>query len=64
MKTFLQKEGDDIEIGFNSKYLLEGLKAMDDDDIIFNLNTNVTPCIIESLDGKYTYLILPVRIIS
>ncbi|MGP1441054.1 MAG: DNA polymerase III subunit beta [Anaerovoracaceae bacterium] len=60
----VKKEGDDIEIGFNSKYLLEGLKAMEEDDIIFKLNTNVTPCIIESPDGKYTYLILPVRIIS
>lgn len=37
---------------------------MEEDDIIFKLNTNVTPCIIESPDGKYTYLILPVRIIS
>ena len=60
----IKKEGNDIEIGFNSKYLIEGLKAMNDNDIIFKLNTNITPCIIESTDNKYTYLILPVRIIS
>ncbi len=60
----VQKEGEDLEIGFNSKYLLEGLKAIDDENIIINLNSGVTPCVIEPVSGSYTYLLLPVRIIS
>jgi len=60
----INKEGDDIEIGFNSKYLLDGLKAIKEDNIVMNFNTNVTPCIFRPLEGdNYTYLILPVRII-
>lgn len=61
----VRKEGEDLEIGFNSKYLLDGLKAIREDDIIMQLNTNVSPCIIRPLqEENYTYLILPVRILS
>lgn len=61
----IKKEGEDIEIGFNSKYLLDGLKVMREDDIIMNFNTNVTPCIFKPLEGdNFTYLILPVRIMA
>lgn len=33
--------GDNIEIGFNSKYLIDGLKVMKEDNIVISLNTNV-----------------------
>lgn len=35
--------GNDMEIGFNCKYMLEALKAIPEDDIIFELKTNLTP---------------------
>lgn len=61
----VKKEGADIEIGFNSKYLIDGLKAMKEPDIVMCLNTNVSPCIIRPAgEENYTYLILPVRIMS
>ncbi len=61
----IRRDGEDIEIGFNSKYLLDGLKAIREEDIIIKLNTNVSPCIIQPLqEENYTYLILPVRILS
>ena len=60
----VHKEGDDLEIGFNSKYLLEGLKAIDDENIVIRLNTSINPCVLEPLSGHYTYLLLPVRITS
>ena len=57
--------GDNIEIGFNSKYLIDGLKVMKEDDIVISLNTNVSPCIIRPAGSdSFTYLILPVRIMS
>ena len=61
----VKKNGSDIEIGFNSKYLLDGLKAIRSDDIVLKFNTNVTPCILEPVgDENFTYLLLPVRIMA
>lgn len=61
----VRKTGADIEIGFNSKYFLDGLRAVKSDDIIVKFNTNVTPCIMEPVgEESFTYLILPVRIMA
>lgn len=59
----IQREGDDLEIGFNSKYLLDVLKVVDDDEISMEMNTSVKPCLIKPVEGNnFEYLILPVRI--
>lgn len=59
------KEGDDLEIGFNSKYISDVIKSIDDEDIRIEFNSNVNPCIIRPLEGKsYEYLILPLRLTS
>ena len=61
----LSLEGDYLDIAFNSRYLLEGLKNIDCEEIYIEFTTNVNPCIIKPADGtKYTYLLLPVRISS
>lgn len=61
----MEKTGEDIEIGFNSKYLSEALKAVEDDEIMLELKTSVTPCLIKPIEGNaYEYLVLPVRISS
>ena len=58
-----QKTGDDLEIGFNAKYVLDVLKVIDDDEIIMKFNTGITPCLVHPVEGNsYEYLILPVRI--
>ena len=55
--------GEDLVIGFNSKYLLDVLKAVGDDEIKFELVNSVSSCLVKPVDGnEYTYLILPVRI--
>ena len=55
--------GDNIVIGFNSKYLIDVLKAISDDEIAFEMGTSVSSCLIRPVDGDaYTYLVLPVRI--
>jgi len=62
-QIFIEKEGNNLEIGFNSKYVLDVLKVVDDEKIIMDFNTNVNPCLIRSIEGeKYEYLVLPVRI--
>lgn len=61
----MEKSGEDIEIGFNSKYISEALKAISDEEIVLELKTAVTPCIIKPIEGnQYEYLVLPVRISS
>ena len=57
------KEGNDLTIGFNSKYLIDVLKVIDDESISMYFNTNVSPCLVKPIDGNsFEYLILPVRI--
>ena len=59
----VHKDGDDIEIGFNARYLLDVLKVIEDEEIILNMNSPITPCVITPVDGdNYLYLVLPVRI--
>jgi len=56
--------GDDLEIGFNDKYLLEALKAAPAEQIKMELTTGITPCIISPADesNNFLYMILPVRL--
>ena len=54
--------GPEIEIGFNAKYILDGLKVMDDDRIVFRLESSIKPCTITPEHGDYTYMVLPVRV--
>lgn len=55
--------GEDINIAFNSRYILEGIKIIDAEEIQLNYMGSLNPCIIKPLqDENYTYLVLPVRL--
>ena len=57
------KKGENLIIGFNAQYVIDVLKNIDDDEVKMLLNTPITPCLIEPLEGnEYKYLVLPVRI--
>jgi len=61
--VIVTKEGNDLTIGFNSKYLIDVLKVVDDEEITLLFNTNVSPCLVKPIMGNYfEYLILPVRL--
>jgi DNA polymerase-3 subunit beta len=61
----MEKTGNDLEIGFNSKYVMDALKVIEDEEIKIELNTAVKPCLIKPVEGnRFEYLILPVRIPS
>jgi DNA polymerase III subunit beta len=58
-----QISGEDIEIAFNIKYLMEGLKELPSSEIQMHLNQNLTPVIFTPLGGlKMTYLAMPVQL--
>ncbi len=58
-------EGEEMVLNYNARYLLDALKVLDDEQIVFNLTGPTTPGIIraDSEDNdKYLYLVLPVRV--
>jgi len=58
-----QISGDSIDIAFNIKYLVDGLKALPSSEIQMQINTPTSPVILTPLSGvKMTYLIMPVQI--
>ncbi|WP_330202587.1 DNA polymerase III subunit beta [Cyanobacterium sp. Dongsha4] len=55
--------GDNFEIGFNIRYLMDGLKALSANEIKFQFNGATQPVIATPLSGtQMTYLIMPVQI--
>ena len=58
----IEKEGQDILIGFNPKFLMDALKVIDDETINIYLVNPKAPCFIRDEERHYTYLILPVNI--
>lgn len=61
--VIITKDGKDLIIGFNSKYLLDSLKVIEEENIAMLFNTPVSPCLIRPIEGdEFEYLILPVRI--
>ena len=59
-------EGDAMQIAFNVRYLLDGLKAMGSDRIVLHCNAPTTPAVLRSEDASepFTYLVMPVQIRS
>ena len=58
--------GDAVQIAFNVRYVLDGLKAMDCDRVRLSCNAPTTPAILtpSNDDPGLTYLVMPVQIRS
>ncbi|WP_366923435.1 DNA polymerase III subunit beta [Metallumcola ferriviriculae] len=55
-------EGEEIKIAFNSKYLIDVLKVVDDEEVYLELSGTLSPGIIKPVTkDNYLYLILPIR---
>ncbi|WP_320675854.1 DNA polymerase III subunit beta [Prochlorococcus sp. MIT 1300] len=59
-------KGDSIQIAFNVRYVLDGLKSMDDKIVKLNFNAPTTPAVFspESDEGSFMYLVMPVQVRS
>lgn len=57
----IKKEGKDILIGFNPKFLIDALKVIDNEEIDIYLFNPKAPCFIKDKEETYIYLILPVN---
>ena len=68
----IEKEGEDITIGFNCRFLMEALRAISDEKVYLSLGTPFMSMVIEAdpkkdeedeeeKDGKYLYMVCPVK---
>ncbi len=56
-------EGDELEVAFNSEYLLDGLAACDCDEVVIETIDPLKPATLHGVDQVgYTYLLMPVRV--
>ena len=62
-ELYVSTEGKNLEAGFNPKYFLDSLKAIDDEEIYIEFGSNISPCLIKSVENNdYVYVILPIRL--
>lgn len=55
--------GEDVEIGFNNKYLLDALRNVDTDEVKMTLNGSLSPMIITPVKGdSFVSLVVPMRL--
>ena len=62
----IEKSGENMNIGFNPKYLIDALRAIEEEIITLYLVSPKAPCFIRNDDEKdnYCYLILPVNFVT
>ncbi|MDO5022937.1 MAG: DNA polymerase III subunit beta [Eubacteriales bacterium] len=64
-KMPISKNGKELLIAFNSRYLLDVVNNVEGKEFTMRFNTNVSPCVVSPVKGnQFTYLVLPVRTIE
>ncbi len=61
--THANTSGERVEIGFNSKYMLDALNASDVDEVKIELTGPVSPAVIKPINNEnFLFLVLPMRL--
>ena len=56
-------DGDEVEIGFNSKYIMDIVNNLEDEEISINLKDNTSPIIaLENSNNNLVYVLMPMRV--
>ena len=58
---FCTKDGKDLMIGFNTKFLIDALRVIEDEEVDLYFMNAKAPCFIKDENQSYIYLILPVN---
>ena len=62
-KVKTSEHDESLDIAFNSRYILDGVKILESEEIVLNFTDSVNPLIItEAENDSYIYLVLPVRL--
>ena len=56
------KDGEEIIIGFNPRFLMDVMRVIDDEEIFMYMRDSKSPCIIKDDEENYVYVVLPVNI--
>jgi DNA polymerase-3 subunit beta len=57
----VNKSGKDLMIGFNPKFLIDALRAIDDEEVDMYFVNSKAPCFIRDAEESYNYVVLPVN---
>lgn len=57
----ITKEGKDLMIGFNPKFLIDSLRVIEDEEVDLYMVNPKAPCFIRNSEESYIYVILPVN---
>lgn len=58
-------QGEPLKIAFNARFLIDVFKVMEEEEIVLELTSSVSPCVVKNKDkNNCTYLVLPVRFIE
>ena len=58
----MTREGRDLDVAFNSRFLTEVLRVLDADELAMSFTTSVNSSVIRPANSAaFTYLVLPVR---
>ena len=60
----IDKQGKDIMIGFNPKYLIDALRVIEDEKVDIYMVNPKAPCFIKDAEESYIYMILPVNFVT
>ncbi len=65
-EVLVEYDGPDVTIGFNARYFLDVLGAIDDEEIILGVSGELDPAVLrpgtESATSSYLSVIMPMRI--
>lgn len=56
------KEGKDLTIGFNPRFLVDALRVIDEEEVSIYMINPIAPCIIKDEEVSYLYIILPINV--
>lgn len=60
----IEENGNELEIGFNNRYMMDALKAVPSSEVYLELSTGISPCVIAPAEGEenFLFMVLPVRL--
>jgi DNA polymerase-3 subunit beta len=51
-----------FRIGFNARYLRDGLELVEGDEVVFRMNDGIRPVVLRGASDDFSYLVAPLRI--
>jgi DNA polymerase-3 subunit beta len=53
---------DTMRIGFNARFLRDGLELIEGEEVVFRMNDGIRPVVLRGSDDEFSYLVAPLRV--